>query len=184
MHWAGLAIVILVKRKESSCEFVKTLHLVSSPQVSLAVRLPAACEIHSEMCPSAASTSADPAPVPTTEGAVPPEFTPVDTHAPSQPEVVAAKNGTTPQHNPYAPRASDFLSNVRRSMSSRLDSADVDGLFGGRADLLLAGANRSRTGRSSSRLCEVRFTALHGVVETSERRRRVRGEIGHGKRVG
>ncbi|PRQ74503.1 HMGL-like-domain containing protein [Rhodotorula toruloides] len=64
------------------------------------------------MCPSAASTSADPAPVPTTEGAVPPEFTPVDTHAPSQPEVVAAKNGTTPQHNPYAPRASDFLSNV------------------------------------------------------------------------
>lgn len=83
------------------------------------------------MCPSAASTSADPAPVATTEGAVPPEFTPVDTHAPSQPEV-AAKNGVTPQRNPYAPRASDFLSNVRRrEVEHVISSADEDGLFGG-----------------------------------------------------
>ncbi|BGP40368.1 homocitrate synthase lys21 [Rhodotorula kratochvilovae] len=61
------------------------------------------------MCP----TAADPAPVPTTEGPVPAEFTPVDAHAPSQPEVAAKQNGGAPaQHNPYAPRAGDFLSNT------------------------------------------------------------------------
>ncbi|GAA6047419.1 hypothetical protein JCM3770_001295 [Rhodotorula araucariae] len=62
------------------------------------------------MCP----TAADPAPVPTTEGNVPPEFTPVDVHAPSQAEVAAKQNGgaSTALANPYAPRASDFLSNT------------------------------------------------------------------------
>ncbi|GAA5857775.1 hypothetical protein JCM5296_003371 [Sporobolomyces johnsonii] len=63
------------------------------------------------MCPSAASTSADPAPVPTTAGAVPPEFTPVDAHAPSAPEVAAKATGAATS-NPYASRASDFLSNT------------------------------------------------------------------------
>ncbi|GAA5940377.1 hypothetical protein JCM3775_005072 [Rhodotorula graminis] len=69
------------------------------------------------MCPTAAASAADPAPVPTTEGAVPPEFTPIDAHAPSQPEVAAKQqqeNGApaASQSNPYAPRASDYLSNT------------------------------------------------------------------------
>jgi len=69
------------------------------------------------MCPTAAASAADPAPVPTTEGAVPPEFTAIDAHAPSQPEVAAKQqkeNGApaASQSNPYAPRASDYLSNV------------------------------------------------------------------------
>lgn len=71
------------------------------------------------MCPTAASNAAaDPAPVPTTTGAVPPEFTPVDEHAPSQPEIAAAKeaNGKPApaaftQRSPYS-GAADFLSNV------------------------------------------------------------------------
>ncbi|GAA5833708.1 hypothetical protein JCM8208_000801 [Rhodotorula glutinis] len=69
------------------------------------------------MCPTAAASAADPAPVPTTEGAVPPEFTAIDAHAPSQPEVAAKQqkeNGApaASQSNPYAPRASDYLSNT------------------------------------------------------------------------
>ncbi|GAA5863212.1 hypothetical protein JCM3774_000813 [Rhodotorula dairenensis] len=71
------------------------------------------------MCPTAASNAtADPEPVPTTTGAVPAEFTPVDEHAPSQPEIAAAKeaNGkpapaSFTQRSPYS-GAADFLSNV------------------------------------------------------------------------
>lgn len=63
------------------------------------------------MCPSAAAAAAnDTITVPTTEGAVPPEFQAVDSSA-------ATKNGAAAanpqQRNPYASRASDFLSNVR-----------------------------------------------------------------------
>ncbi|GAA5996769.1 homocitrate synthase [Rhodotorula paludigena] len=62
------------------------------------------------MCPSAAAAAAnDTITVPTTEGAVPPEFQAVDSSA-------ATKNGAAAanpqQRNPYASRASDFLSNT------------------------------------------------------------------------
>ncbi|BGP55719.1 hypothetical protein JCM8202_005716 [Rhodotorula sphaerocarpa] len=71
------------------------------------------------MCPTAAANgTADPAPVPTTSGAVPADFTPVDEHAPSQPELTAAKEAAAPTpvaappvRNPYG-GAADFLSNV------------------------------------------------------------------------
>ncbi|GAA6001476.1 hypothetical protein JCM10207_006686 [Rhodosporidiobolus poonsookiae] len=63
------------------------------------------------MCPSAAAAATDAPAVPTTEGAVPPEFTPVDAHAPSAPEAAAKSNGAQ-VNNPYASRASDFLSNT------------------------------------------------------------------------
>ncbi|POY74491.1 hypothetical protein BMF94_2251 [Rhodotorula taiwanensis] len=70
------------------------------------------------MCPTAASNgSTDPAPVPTTTGPVPAEFTAVDEHAPSQPEIEghaangSAANVTPIQRNPYG-GAADFLSNV------------------------------------------------------------------------
>ncbi|BGP16491.1 hypothetical protein JCM10213_001172 [Rhodosporidiobolus nylandii] len=68
------------------------------------------------MCPTAAAAPAGDVPsVPTTEGAVPPEFTPVDSHAPSAPEVAAKQNGApaaTAARNPYAGSAADFLSNT------------------------------------------------------------------------
>ncbi|GAA5854397.1 hypothetical protein JCM8547_001808 [Rhodosporidiobolus lusitaniae] len=67
------------------------------------------------MCPTAAAAAGDVPAVPTTEGAVPPEFTPVDARGPSAPEAAAKQNGAAPApqvNNPYASRASDFLSNT------------------------------------------------------------------------
>ncbi|GAA6028227.1 hypothetical protein JCM8097_006927 [Rhodosporidiobolus ruineniae] len=66
------------------------------------------------MCPTAAASNGDVPTVPTTAGDVPAEFTPVDAHAPSGPERAAQTNGAAPAvtSNPYASRASDFLSNT------------------------------------------------------------------------
>lgn len=67
------------------------------------------------MCPSAAAINGNGTNaggevphVPTTEGPAPSEYQAVDSHAPSAPEVAEKKQ----QSNPYASRASDFLSNV------------------------------------------------------------------------
>lgn len=68
------------------------------------------------MCPSASASGPEITPVPTTEGAPPAEYQAVDAHAPSAPEVQAKKH--EPTNNPYASRASDFLSNV--SVSTRM----------------------------------------------------------------
>lgn len=74
------------------------------------------------MCPSAAAingngtTNGEVPHVPTTNGPAPAEYQAVDSHAPSAPEVAEKKH----QSNPYASRASDFLSNV-----SHLDAVDA-----------------------------------------------------------
>lgn len=78
-----------------------------------------------KMCPSAAAATngnGDVPHVPTTNGDVPNDYAAVESHAPSAPEAAQHKseaaNGNghaASQHNsnPYASRASDFLSNVR-----------------------------------------------------------------------
>ena len=59
------------------------------------------------MCPTnAAATGATPPPVPTTEGEVPSEFTPVSATN------NAASNPPAVQKNPYGVKYADFLSNV------------------------------------------------------------------------
>ncbi|KAK4056754.1 homocitrate synthase lys21 [Microbotryomycetes sp. JL221] len=65
------------------------------------------------MCPSAANTNGDVPSVPTTNGEVPSEYQAVESHAPSAAERASeSSNGPTNERNPYAPRASDFLSNT------------------------------------------------------------------------
>ncbi|KAI5479898.1 homocitrate synthase [Pseudohyphozyma bogoriensis] len=65
------------------------------------------------MCPTAATAGA-PESVPTTDGPVSSEYTAVDTHAPSAPEVAQRKNVGK---SPYAGNPADFLSNVSALLS-------------------------------------------------------------------